>query len=107
MVYGANLEPWLARRQKAATAWQGRAWEIAREGRESNPFEDMDEVAMVQTLSSLENRLGAAGELGLTEAAVEALKHEICDLFEAMPMDLQQTLLLSPARAMLIQVWMV
>jgi hypothetical protein len=48
MVYGANLEPWLARRQKAATAWQGRAWEIAREGRESNPFEDMHEVAMVQ-----------------------------------------------------------
>jgi hypothetical protein len=38
---------------------------------------------------------------------VEALKQEICDLFEAMPMDLQQTLLLSPARAMLIQVWLV
>mmetsp|Transcript_44839 Transcript_44839/g.116096 ORF Transcript_44839/g.116096 Transcript_44839/m.116096 type:complete len:288 (+) Transcript_44839:3-866(+) len=108
LVWGANLLPWLQRRQAAAVAWQTRAWEVAREGRQvSAAFEDMDEVAMVQALSAMETKLSSAEQLHMGEGEVEAIKQEICALFEAMPMDLQQTLLLSPARAVLIQSIMV
>jgi len=103
LLEGSNFQSWMARRQAAARAWQARTWELAAAARKCNALEYMDEVTMVQTFYSLERKLEEAGPAGLSSHATEALKMQLCSLFAAMPMDLQQTLLSSPARSLLIQ----
>ncbi|CAK0733784.1 hypothetical protein CVIRNUC_000332 [Coccomyxa viridis] len=106
-----NFTAWFERQREAAWAWQEAEWTAAAAIRgEGADLSGLDEVQIVEAFfeleHTLESTLAAVQQPNASSQAiarVAALKRGLGSVYEAMPRDLQQTMLSSPSRAALLQ----
>lgn len=104
-----NFASWFERRRTAALAEHAHQRELAA-GSTGVALSGMDDVQLIERFAALEQALDAAADPARSASApqqvveehVVALKEEVMAVFEAMPRDLQHTVLSSPGRANLL-----
>lgn len=109
---GRNFMPWFQRRRAVAEQEQHRLWRQARMKTNIQPFiSKMSEIEIVDSFNAIERHF--LGEVKLQEsgrgtadsvATCQKLKGDIQAVFNVLPKDMQQLLLLNPQRAALLQV---
>ncbi|XP_038680088.1 protein DENND6A-like isoform X2 [Tripterygium wilfordii] len=110
-IKGHNFLPWFRRRRAVAELEQYRLWKHARIKTNIQPFvAKMSELEIVDSFNCIERHL--LGEIELQQLgrasedsvmACEKLKSDLQAVFNVLPIDMQQLLLLSPERAALLQ----
>ncbi|KAJ0974900.1 hypothetical protein J5N97_016865 [Dioscorea zingiberensis] len=108
---GKNFMPWFQRRRTVAEQEQQRLWRQARMNTEiQRLISKMSEVEIVDSFNAIEQhllvetRLHQSGKGGADSAiACQKLKGDLQAVFNVLPKDMQQLLLLNPKRASLFQ----
>lgn len=105
---GQNFMPWFQRRRAVAAEEQGRLWRQARLKTDVRRFiSKMSELEMVDSFNAIERHLLGEMQNGSTSAdsavACQKLKGDLKAVFGVLPKDMQQSLLLNPQRAALLQ----
>lgn len=108
---GYNFVPWFQRKRADAEQEQNRLWRQARLKTDIQKFiSKMSELEIVDSFNAIERHL--LGELQLQQsgkggqdsiAICQKLKGDLQALFNVLPKDMQQLLLMNPERAALVQ----
>lgn len=105
---GQNFMPWFQRRRAVAEQEQHRLWRQARLKTDIQQFiSEMSELEMVDSFNAIEKHLLGEMQSGKaisdSAAAWQKLKGDLETVFNILPKDVQQSLLLNPQRAALLQ----
>ncbi|XP_052174896.1 uncharacterized protein LOC127789878 [Diospyros lotus] len=105
---GRNFMPWFQRRQAVVEQEQHRLWRQARLKTDIQQFiSKMCELEIVDSFDSIERHLLEELQSGKANAdsvaACQKLKGDLKAVFDVLPKDMQQSLLLNPQRAALLQ----
>ncbi|XAR51275.1 hypothetical protein NMG60_11005864 [Bertholletia excelsa] len=105
---GHNFIPWFQRRRAVAEQEQHKLWSQARLKTNIKQFiSEMSELDIIETFNLIERCLLEEMEPGKTNAdsaaACQKLKEDLEAVFNVLPKDMQQSLLLNPQRAALLQ----
>jgi hypothetical protein len=105
---GHNFEPWFKRKRAVAEQEQHRLWRQARMKADIQQFiSQMSELEIVDSFNAIERHL--LGELQSGEGSEDyvvsckKLKGDLTVVFDVLPKDMQQLLLMNPQRASLLQ----
>ncbi|KAM7475381.1 hypothetical protein LguiB_022624 [Lonicera macranthoides] len=104
---GHNFEPWFQRKRAVAEQEQRRLWRQARMKADIQQFiYKMSELEIIDSFNAIERHLLAEMQLKGTsednESTCEKLKGDLQVVFNVLPMDMQQLLLMNPQRAALL-----
>uniref|UniRef100_A0A5B6YTJ8 UDENN domain-containing protein n=1 Tax=Davidia involucrata TaxID=16924 RepID=A0A5B6YTJ8_DAVIN len=105
---GHNFMPWFQRRHAVAVQEQHRLWRQARMKTDIQQFiSKMSELEIVDSFNAIERHLLGEMQSGRanadTEATCQKLKRDLQAVFNVLPKDMQQLLLMNPQRAALLQ----
>ncbi|KAH9609546.1 hypothetical protein KSS87_001347 [Heliosperma pusillum] len=106
---GNNFKPWFTRRRLVAEQEQHRFWKQARLKADIQPFlSKMSEIEVVDSFNAIERHLGELQQSGMNgEDSLKnrkKLQGDLKAVFDVLPKDMQQLLLMNPERAALLQV---
>lgn len=102
---GPNFLPWFQRRRAVAEQEQQRLWRQARMKTDIQHFiSKMTEIEIVDSFNAIEKHLCSEIQEGSadTEATCEKLKGDLQALFNVLPKDMQELLLMNPQTARLL-----
>lgn len=102
---GPNFLPWFQRRRAVAEQEQQRLWRQARMKTDIQHFiSKMTEIEIVGSFNAIEKHLCSEIQEGSadTEATCEKLKGDLQALFNVLPKDMQELLLMNPQTARLL-----
>ncbi|KAF7851907.1 hypothetical protein BT93_L1622 [Corymbia citriodora subsp. variegata] len=102
---GPNFLPWFQRRRAVAEQEQQRLWRQARMKTDIQHFvSKMTEIEIVDSFNAIERHLHSEIQEGSadTEATCEKLKGDLLTIFNVLPKDMQELLLMNPQTASLL-----